>query len=184
MLLDSESARTRLESPDNLINRLSIPSSSPSSNQPSSKVTIIEKDRPGGKRPELPRFLRTQIAIAANLGTGAQKDIAQMAGTTQPEVSFLKNGKVKGLDEEAIEKVMGPVRDRALEKLMSSMGMITDDKLEKCKPLELSTIAANMSRVVEKTMPKEQVNQANTGANIIIYAPKINSENSYEVVEV
>lgn len=174
MILDSDSARARLDSPSNLINRLSVPS----------KVTVIpikHTGRTAGKSP-LPTFIRTQLAISAHLGAN-QTELGKLAGVTQEEVSQIKTSKIKGVDEEAVERALGTVRDKALDRLAASMGLMTDEKLDKCKAGELSTIAANMSKVVEKTLPRQESGPG-TGAQVIIYAPQIKTENSYKTVEV
>jgi hypothetical protein len=85
-------------------------------------------------------------------------------------------------DEELKEHIDGNVmtaRDRAVDKLLSAIGLITDEKMDKCKAPELSRIAADMSRVVEKTAPK----QVNSGVQVLVYAPTIKKEENYEVVQ-
>lgn len=174
MLLDSQRAASRLESPDNLVNRLVLKSNS--------NVTVLPKARIGGARgPRLPSFVRTQVAIMTRSGAAKGTEAAAAIGISSQHANDIKNGNIEGVDEEAVDRALGEVRDRALERLMASMNLITDDKLEKCKATDLSVISANMSRIVEKTLPKQN---EGTQMNLIVYAPQLKSEESYKVVDV
>lgn len=90
------------------------------------------------------------------------------------------DGKKSGDIREKLEKNLGRVRDVALDRLLSSINLIEDDKLEGLGAKDLSTVASNLSRVVEKTLPKE-MQQAPT-AQLIVYAPTIAKEEHYETV--
>jgi hypothetical protein len=64
---------------------------------------------------------------------------------------------------------------------MTTLGLITDDKLSGCSAKDLSVIASNMGRVVEKTLPKAEAPDRLT---LIVYSPQVRSENSYASVDV
>jgi len=80
-----------------------------------------------------------------------------------------------------IEQTIVEVKDRALDRLMHTLGLLTDDKLSGCSAKDLSVIASNMGRVVERTSPKEE---RPDGLTFIIYAPELKQERAYDVVEI
>lgn len=171
MFLTDEQAKERLNSEKNLANRFS-------SNR---QVTIEEREilRPGKNRENLKEEVRDEIATRARLGEKGTS-LAKEFGVTQGEVSAIKTGKVP-IDEEKVGKTISEVRDRALDRLMSSLGLLTDDKLSGCSAKDLSVIASNMGRVVEKTFPRSE---GSDKINLIIYAPELRQEKSYNVIEV
>jgi hypothetical protein len=73
------------------------------------------------------------------------------------------------------------IKSRAQNKLLLALKHMTEDKLENTKGVELSTIAANMSRVVEKMTPKTDGNTITN--NIVFYSPKQISKENYETIE-
>jgi len=179
MLISEKVANERVNSPSNLSVRFGRPPAPTSEPH----VEILPNPR-AGKRPELPGFLKTTMAILHQSGAGTQAEVAEVFGTTQAEVSHIENGRSdKGLDKGAIEAAQSEIRDVAMKKLLGTLGLLTEDKISKCKAGEISTIAANLSRVVEKTLPKD-TGPGSGGVNITIYAPQPRDEKSYKTLEV
>ena len=135
----------------------------------------------------IPDFLRP--IIGASVKFSGLKETQEAFGVSHATASTLANGKVTYCDttrevpelQSKVDEIVGNAQEKAAERLMSALGFITDDKLAQAKARDLSGIAADMSRVIEKTSPKS-ANLA--GANIVIYAPVQKSEDSYEVIEV
>ena len=167
MLLTEEQLEERLNSENNLANRFSG----------GQVVTLPRRGKKEGER-DLTVEERTEIATRARLGEG-QKFLAKEFRVDQATISRIENGKSR-INESEVESRIEKVRDLALERLMTSLGFMTNDKLEKCSAKDLSTIAANMSRAVEKTGPRE----GNNNTQVIIYAPEIRKETSFKVVEI
>jgi transcriptional regulator with XRE-family HTH domain len=144
--------------------------------------TITEKviTLPGKNKPNLSQEARTDIAIRTRLGE-SQAEIARATGLNTLTVNNIAQGKVKGIDEEKVERVIGEARDLALERLMSSLGLLTEDKLSGCSAKDLSVIASNMGRVVEKIQTKETQPD---NINFIIYSPELKQERAFEIVEI
>jgi hypothetical protein len=179
MLLTTEEAEARLSSSSNIATRFSCnPEIQMGPIQEAQVISMPKKGREFGKS-NMPTFLRTQIAVLSHFEN--QKDVAKEFSTTQPHVSNIKNGKHEQ-DLDAVEQVLGKVRDVALEKLMASMGLLDSDKLSACSARDLSGIAANMSKVVEKTLPKQQNQVAQV--NLVIYAPAQKEESSFRTIEI
>ena len=135
----------------------------------------------------IPDFLRP--IIGASVKFSGLKETQEAFGVSHATASTLANGKITYCDttrevpelKSKVDGIVGDAQEKAAERLMSALGFITDDKLALAKARDLSGIAADMSRVIEKTSPKS-ANLA--GANIVIYAPVQKSEDSYEVIEV
>jgi hypothetical protein len=174
MFLTETQAQERIKSGRNLANADFLRKVAP--------VTVIEKEIkiPGRDRAAIPVEERTEIAIRARLGE-PQVDIAREKNISQFAVHSIEKGKTKGIDEERVEKTINEVKDRALDRLMTSLGLLSDDKLSGCSAKDLSVIASNMGRVVEKITPKE-VQPDNI--NFIIYSPELKHEKAYNVIEI
>jgi DNA-binding XRE family transcriptional regulator len=135
---------------------------------------------PGQRRSWLPTEERTQIAIAASTSGRSQEEIAQEHGISRQAVAQIKAG--SGLrDEKALEDAIELAREKALNRLMCALGLLTDDKISSCDAKAISHIAANMAKVVEKTMPDDKKQQV---VQLIVYAPEQRSEKSFNVVEI
>lgn len=171
MLLSNNQAEQRLGSPRNLANRFG-----------SSAPTFITVHRPGRKAdtPNMDKIKQNEIALRSRLGE-KQGALAQEFNTTQARVSQLERGKSNSLDEEKLHEQLSKARDVAVDKLLTSMGLITSEKLNKENAQGLSRIAANMARVVEKTLPKES---SDNNVQVIVYCPEQRSESSFKIVEV
>jgi len=78
------------------------------------------------------------------------------------------------------------IQERAAEKLLSAMGLITPDKLENSSAKDLAQITNQMSQVVRNI--SGQVSQGNTGktakVQIILNQPKESKEDSFDVIEI
>lgn len=204
MILSKEQADSRISSQRNLASRFgkispspkehssedshsdssgsSLPSPEDNSQQASSRVDVIPMRRPGNPGYQLPKELKTTIAILARSGE-RQATLAEEFGTTQGEVSYIERGKSKGVDESIVDKKLGEIRDSALDRLTQAVLGITNDKLANTKAVDLSSIAKNLSITVEKISPRKETSTENT-PRIVIYAPQIRDEASFNVVEV
>lgn len=149
-------------------------------------VTLPAKGRNGAKA--TPDSLRKLIAHDALNGTPTS-ELAEAYGVSESSVSAYKNGasstttyheKKESLGE-YVDLTRDKIKNRAQNKLLLALKHMTEDKIKEVKPIELSTIAANMSRVVEKMSPKEQTTVNN---NIVFYSPKQISKENYETIDV
>lgn len=196
MFLTNEQAEVRLSSEKNLANRFNSGNNSnpvrainnrnnTGALVPDEKPEVIITEKvislPGKNRINLTKEERTNIAIDARSGANSQTNIARANNLQLLTVNNIASGKTKGIDEERVTRVIGEAKDLALSRLMSSLGLLTDDKLSGCSAKDLSTIASNMGRVVEKIQDKVQ---APDNINFIIYAPELKQERAYDRVEV
>lgn len=177
MILSESVALDRLNSEENLVNRFSL---TPTKDN----VTVMPLGR-GGKESgfkNFPQYTRNLIAVMTRSGQMNQVEAAAAFGTSQQNVSKIENGLTKSVDEKAVESLLAPIRDVALERLQASLGLITDDKLANCKAIDLSNIASNLSRVVDKTLPRTR--EGGTNVQVVVFSPETRREENYRSIEV
>jgi hypothetical protein len=185
MFLTAKQADARLNSEKNLALRFGNKNDIvPDTQVPKCQTnTITEKviTLPGKNRINLTKDERTNIAIETRLGVSSQTELARATGLNILTINNIHSGKTKGIDEDRVKEVTNRARDLALERLMASLGLISDDKLSGCSAKDLSTIASNMGRVVEKIQDK--VEQSDN-INFVIYSPELKQERAFDVIEV
>lgn len=155
------------------------------------KAQVIKTIPRGRKADEknVPSVLREVIAEEAINGA-SNGELAKAFGVSESSVSAYKNGATSTKsynngDEKlktVVERTRERIHSRASNKLLKALTEITDEKLKDARATDLSTIAANMSRVIEKTSPKEDIGKIQN--NIIFVSPTQISENNYEIIDV
>lgn len=193
MILTEEQAKERLNSNRNLVSRFSrVPADAvlvpttvvvpePESEVPTATVEITEIRTAGNRTfsPNLSPEIKVEIAARARLGEN-QTALGKEFGVIQPTVSRMVTGRTS-VDEKAVEERINQVQDVAMVKLLSSLGFMDDEKMKKAGVKDLSTIAANMSKIVSNTrVQKDEGNQV----HLHLYAPELRTEKSFNVVEV
>lgn len=140
----------------------------------------------------MPTEVRAATAVCAQLVD--TRTAAETFATSYHHADELKHGytsqqaRYGGEDPNAeLEKVVGRqmrvVRDLAFEKLTKVLGLMDDDKLKSVSdPVKLARISKDLSGVVDKVLPKEQVNLG--GVHFHIMKPEQRTEDSYDVVTV
>lgn len=148
-------------------------------------LEVVTKQRAGRGigNDEIPDFLRPIIGTAAKLSTS--RAAAQEFGVAHATAANYANGKVSqradGDLQAQIDSRIQTVQDVALTKMMVALNLLDEDMMQNKTGVNVSNIAANMGRIVEKTTKK--VEQINQGTQVIIYAPQVRSEEKYEVIE-
>lgn len=171
MFITEEQAKTRLNHPENI----------------AKNDSPVRPLHAGGRNigdKNVPAFIRELAGAAAHVDTA--KNVAAAFDISQSQVNQYKVGNTSpqhhSPDLKAkVDKQVSKARDLALDKLMLSLGLLTQDKLEKVNARDASTIAANMARIVEKTTP---VVPQNNNLQIVFYAPNLKQEKDYEVITV
>jgi hypothetical protein len=182
MILTEEQAKSRLDSPNNLASRFSgtsvfqLPPKSPKD----SKGRFIRK--PGERGKNVPKFIKNTAAILNRTKSETQTKIGKEFGIAQVSASNYKNGK-NGVEEDKIEEKVKSIRDAAIEKLMYSMGCITPEKMDKAPLGDLSQVAARMSQIIERTLPKD-IDNPGRNIQLVIHAPSTKAEKNYNVIDV
>lgn len=179
LLTDNAEASELLENSENLVNKLGI--------RPIQieHLNIRKFRHTGSKGKKVPSELRPLIAALATVEGTTQT--AKDFGTALPTVNNFKHGKSSNdVPDAKLEsdtaKILGTVRDLAADRLLAAIGLLDNDRLAGVtKATEISAIAANLSRVVEKVTPK--LDQTN-GPVFHVYAPELRTLDRYEVIDV
>jgi hypothetical protein len=181
MFLTNEQANARLNSEKNLALRFAKDPDVQADVQTGN--TITEKVIPlsGKNRINLTKDERTNIAIATRTGAKTQTEVARASNLQLLTVNNIHSGKTKGIDEARVKEVTDSVRDQALDRLMASLGLLTDDKLSGCSAKDLSVVASNMGRVFDKIRDKVETPD---NINFIIYSPELKQERAYDVIDI
>jgi len=144
-------------------------------------VTVTELKQPGNKlgKKKLTLAQRNEIAVRSRLGE-TQVDLAKEFRVSQNTVSNIERGRTE-VDERSVNQRLDDVQDVAMSKLLTAMGYITPDKLQAQSPVNLSTVANNMSRIISNIRRKDD-----DGPKVIvqIYAPELKKESSYKTLDV
>lgn len=189
MFINEEEAQIRLTSGLPLVESHQNESHQIESHQNKPNLSVIAhkfRGRTKGRK-NVPEFLRPVIAAAGELS--GIEETAKAFELSRPSVSTMKHGKVTYCDttrenkemKSKTELILDKVNENAADRILKSISYITDEKLENSKVSDLSTVAANMARIIEKTNPKKQ--EAQVGTQILIYAPSLKQENQFEIVE-
>lgn len=149
---------------------------------------IVQMDKKGRTSKEVPESLRKLIAGDSLEGAPARL-ISSTYGISESSISAYKNGATStssydngnGELAQHVDKVKDRIKNRAQNKLALALKHITEDKLRETKPVDLSSIAANMSRVVDKMTPKEPGNVINN--NVIFYSPQQIKKENFEALD-
>ena len=142
---------------------------------------------------EIPREKKVLIGILA--ASDSQENIAKAMGVSQPAVSNISKGIDSGtrrVDPELVtdikkgrEKVKEEITDKALEVLMTSIGVVKDKMGNVKSAADASVIAKNLSIISGKLVANDG-KESNPGARILIniQGARTRNEDDYDVIEV
>lgn len=153
-------------------------------NRLTSETNVIHKLRGAGKGgPSIPVFI-SEIQSGLIIQGESQKKVAETFDISTQTVH--NNFHTKGNDPEAskrrIEKRKLDAQSDAMDKLIDSLGLIGQDKLNDCNAVQLSLVAGNMAKIVERL----DGNHRNENSNqvLIVYAPPQKSEHDFKVIDI
>jgi hypothetical protein len=193
MKLTAEELQERLKSGENYFNLFETEDISPKTEiekeeeENENQVEVVAH-RFNGRTPgakNTPDILFPIIGAAARIS--GTVETAKAFGISPNSVSAIKNYGRKSYEtpvvpgmKDKINELSEQAQEKAIDRMVRAISCITDSKLENAKISDLSSVAANMARVVEKTTPKTG---ENTGLRIVILAPSMRTSDSYEVLD-
>lgn len=148
----------------------------------------VEVPKPIDRRENLTNLEKKIIAIDAVESNLSQKDLADIHGVTQPSISVISRAhNVSNIDtrktdsnlKAVINQSKFKIADLATSRLMTALDLFDPAEI---KQSELPDAANKMAAIVERVTQGFEGQQANQ-VNFIVYAPRMRSEESYEVVE-
>ena len=197
MELNHQQAEERLNSPNNLANRLA------EFRQRKKLALDVESHTlavtPGRQLPRLPQAAKVEIADKIREGTHKVKDLAEEYGVTSPTITAIKKNVEKAEDQdrqlarqdsqlslkekygEDSGKIEQAVKDEAVNKLMLALGLISQEKLEKLKAKDLASIGNSMAGIYKDMSPNKLQGAL---VNLVVYSPEVRPESSYKVIEI
>ena len=140
------------------------------------KIAVISQPQ-AVRRPAVPPAIRTTAAILAESGEPIA-EIAKQFQMTPGQVQAARNSPIL---KQNIDRGVERIRDLALDKLMMALGLMTEDKFQNADLKDLSSTAANLSRVYERT---GQRLEQQTNIQLIVYAPEQKPMSGYKVIDV
>ena len=122
-------------------------------------------------------------------GFTAGKEMAAMFGLTQEAAQAYKDGKLSrtGNPAEVLSNHINKTKERIARKAgrltLSAINAITDEKLAEAKAGELANVARAASSIVKDMTPETESRPAQL-TQIVLHAPKMASEDKYQVIDV
>jgi len=166
MIVHEDEALERVNSPNNLTNKLL-------------EIRKLHSNRTGPKA--IPPMV-TALAVTSSIISGSQKASGEAFGMTQANVAYHKNHGKNEETQDLIKKQVGDVHSKALDGMIACLDGLKDKIPNVKKATDLSSIASNLARVVEKTSPKET--NINTNVKVLVYQPRTREEAEYESIAV
>lgn len=157
MFLSSEQAEARLNSADNIVNRFSNRGG----------VEYTAKQRQPQHSARLPQGFKAAIQDSLNEGNTIGQ-VAQDFGVSSDTVSKVK---ANGIHD---------IHEQAMSKMLAVLGLMNNDKIDALSADKQGALAANLSRVIEKTSPKS----SDERLQIHIHVPVVKTVADYEIVDV
>lgn len=155
-------------------------------------IDRLEKGRPAGKE-NTPDVIR-KIIGEEKLEGASSKELAALfnVGPQAPNVystgATSSNGESYKNKDEGLKKHLSGVKERiskrAGNKLMRALDSITPEKLSELEARDASAIAKDMSTIIRNMEPKDDGPSINMNSNFVFYAPRLQSEEAYEVIDV
>jgi hypothetical protein len=184
MILTDEEVDSRLNHPENLLNKV-LP------------VKVLPIPR-GGKtegKTDMPVEIKKLLGSLANQGTDTQSEIAEAFETNQMQISNMKRGLAGGvrIDKELTasnKRVINKQEERvesahelAMDGLMSSLGRLNPKLAEIEDPMKLAKVAGQLSKVASDLRPREK-NENTANVQVVLMNVPQKEVSDYEVIEV
>lgn len=166
---DSTEALARIDSPDNLVNKLRLQGSN---------VEIRDRFARNTQKKNLPPMIQT-LAVASGIVDG-QATAGKTFGVSQPDISYLTR-EGKGVNRDQVKQTVSDVHQQALDGMLTAIGLLGPKLHDVKKATDLSRVAADLSRVVNNTSPKEG---PTTNVKVVVFSPVIRGEEQYEEIVV
>lgn len=158
MIVDEEVALERLNHPNNLINKL------------------VEHRDLHNRNTQKKMFPPMIQELAVSIGAATSNVAAGKAfGMSGNNVGYLRDNVV---EPDKIADRIKNVHEAALDSMVEAIGLIKPKLADIKRASELSKVAADMARVVEKTSPKEKGDTTNI--KVVVYNPIMKTEDQYE----
>lgn len=199
MILTKEQIEKRLSSEKNIVNQLN-------KLKEESSLEVVYKDgfnhKGNGGRQALTEEERVAIGVVAKVTDNATA--AELFNVSERSAKDLKNGlrstyiskeqpnynhvdmELKNKINERIENTKLSIQERAAEKLLGTLGLLTEEKLENCSAKDIASISNQMAQVVRNISGQSGQGKGDGKANvkIIVHQPKSIREETFDCIEI
>lgn len=145
-----------------------------------SPANVLHKLKGAGRGgPSIPPAIE-EISAGLVIEGEKRKEIAKVFDISTASVGNAFNGKgnlTEGSKNRIAER-RASAHDQALEKLIDTLGLINQEKLEECNAVSLSMVASNMTKVIEKLEGRN----SNSNNVLIVYAPRQKEEREFKTI--
>lgn len=138
-----------------------------------------------------------RVAIGVLAHSIDQETVGAIFGVSSAHVSDLKRanrnmgGNEKVLDielqakiSERLNKTKLTIQERAAEKLLGALGLLTDEKMENCTAKDIASITTSMSQVVRNISGDSGRQEAGkTSVRIVLHQPKQANESAFDCID-
>lgn len=116
----------------------------------------------------------------------SDQNLSKILGNNKPakkdrEENVKENKEVERAALELAKPKEARIKDSAIDVLMTSLGLLSEECLMREKPKDLAAIAASMSKVVRDLTPQESTNDKVT---LVVYAPQQRSAEDYKTIDI
>lgn len=186
-----QSVDSLLDHPDNLLNRLALPSHS--RNDLVELPAELQGRRKKGRSP-IPFPERVLIGVSAHIDSN--KNVAAAFGVSPPNVTYHKNAEIGGSPtasinkplKAAVEAGLAPLRAKVADKIDTILDTINAPKMEELGKESVQRIASaalTLATLHEKLTPKGAGDQGNrVQVNVGNFSAGEQKESDYESIEV
>lgn len=174
--LTDEEIESKLNSPDNLVNRLTL--------------HTIQRGRPEGAS-NIPMEIRKVVTVLTNEGESSSS-VAKAFNIGESVVQRASQGYVTERQEnnelkDVIDRIKSKKRDaesQAIDKVLETLNILTPEKLSSVsKVKDISSIAKDMA-VIANQLSDKGSNDGEVGVHLHLYAPKSKSLDDYDIIDV
>lgn len=160
------------------------------STEPIIEGEIINLPMPGRKGPEVPEVIRTIIGDdAVENGNDSAKEIARALDISDSSLSAYKHGANSTATYNTPDQKLKTHIDNkkrliitnSQNTILEALNQITPEKLEATKARDLAGIARDISATI-KNLDEDSGSGKNSGQPLVIFAPMIKDESSFEVI--
>ena len=189
MILTKEQIEIRLTSEKNISNKITI--------LKDHEVIIKDGKNHFGKLGSKNLTENERIAIGVLASTVGEEVTSELFGISETTAHKLKYGmrsgdsgashlqdqELKNKIDERLNKTKLSIEERAAEKLLTSLNLITEDKLENASVRDLAQISNQMSQVLRNSSRNNGAEGVGMKVQIIVNQPKQAKEDSFDCIE-
>lgn len=159
---------------------------------PSSNISEVRRMGPGRPPGKLNRSDIERAVIAETAAIVGASEAAKIHDCSQSQAHSYAHGfntcaqrNPNGAVGESAINSIEAVRQRAIDKILMAMDLITEEKLDNQTPTALSQVAANLSKIPSSLESKgtDDINRGNT-VNVVVYSPPTKDEKQYKTIKI